>query len=73
MKRSKKWRAAAELFNRDEMHTPIAALRLVKQGATTKFDATVDVATVASSRTVMLAAPAATPVTVHSWRPLAAT
>jgi large subunit ribosomal protein L1 len=46
MKRSKKWRAAAELFNRDEMHTPIAALRLVKQGATTKFDATVDVAVV---------------------------
>ncbi|MEY3696839.1 MAG: hypothetical protein RJA41_489 [Actinomycetota bacterium] len=46
MKRSKKWRAAAELFNRDELHTPIAALRLVKQGATTKFDATVDVAVV---------------------------
>jgi large subunit ribosomal protein L1 len=46
MKRSKKWRAAAELFNRDDMHTPIAALRLVKQGATTKFDATVDVAVV---------------------------
>ena len=46
MKRSKKWRAAAELFNRDEMHTPIAALRLVKQSATTKFDATVDVAVV---------------------------
>ena len=46
MKRSKKWRAAAELFNRDDMHTPIAALRLVKQSATTKFDATVDVAVV---------------------------
>ncbi len=46
MKRSKKWRAAAELFNRDDLHTPIAALRLVKQGATTKFDATVDVAVV---------------------------
>ncbi len=44
MKRSKKWRAAAELFNRDDLHTPIAALRLVKQSATTKFDATVDVA-----------------------------
>ena len=46
MKRSKKWRAAAELFNRDDLHTPIAALRLVKQGATTKFDATVDLAVV---------------------------
>ena len=46
MKRSKKWRAAAELFNRDELHSPIAALRLVKQGATTKFDATVDLAVV---------------------------
>ncbi|MCX6403224.1 MAG: 50S ribosomal protein L1 [Actinobacteria bacterium] len=48
MKRSKKWRAAAELFNRDDMHTPLAALRLVKQGATTKFDATVDLAVVLS-------------------------
>jgi large subunit ribosomal protein L1 len=48
MKRSKKWRAAAELFNRDDMHTPIAALRLVKQGATQKFDATVDLAVVLS-------------------------
>lgn len=46
MKRSKKWRAAAELFNRDDLHTPIAALRLVKQGATTKFDETVDLAVV---------------------------
>jgi large subunit ribosomal protein L1 len=48
MKRSKKWRVAAELFNRDDMHTPIAALRLVKQGATQKFDATVDLAVVLS-------------------------
>jgi large subunit ribosomal protein L1 len=48
MKRSKKWRAAAELFNRDDMHTPLAALRLVKQGATQKFDATVDLAVVLS-------------------------
>lgn len=44
MKRSKKWRAAAELFNRDDLHTPLEAMKLVKQSATTKFDATVDVA-----------------------------
>ena len=44
MKRSKKWRAAAALFDRNELYTPIAALRLVKESATTKFDPTVDVA-----------------------------
>jgi len=44
MKRRKKWRAAAALFDRNELYTPIAALRLVKESATTKFDPTVDVA-----------------------------
>lgn len=44
MKRSKAWRKSAELFNQEELYAPLAAMRLVKQTATTKFDATVDVA-----------------------------
>ncbi|MEY4322448.1 MAG: ribosomal protein [Actinomycetota bacterium] len=48
MKRSKAWRKAAELFDRDELHAPLQAMRLVKQSANTKFDGTVDVAFVLS-------------------------
>ena len=44
MKRSKAWRKAAELINRDELYAPLQAMRLVKQSANTKFDGTVDVA-----------------------------
>lgn len=44
MKRSKAWRKSAELFNIEELYAPLAAMRLVKQTATTKFDATIDVA-----------------------------
>ncbi len=44
MKRSKKWLAAAELINKDELYAPLDAMRIVKQTATTKFDATVNVA-----------------------------
>jgi large subunit ribosomal protein L1 len=44
MKRSKNWRKSAELINKDELYAPLAAMRLVKQTATTKFDPTVDVA-----------------------------
>ncbi|MEY4322918.1 MAG: ribosomal protein [Actinomycetota bacterium] len=48
MKRSKAWRKAAELFDRDEFYAPLQAMRLVKQSANTKFDGTVDVAFVLS-------------------------
>ena len=44
MKRSKNWRKRAELITKDEAYAPLAAMRLVKQTATTKFDPTVDVA-----------------------------
>jgi len=44
MKRSKAWRKGAELIDRDELYTPLAAMKLVKQTATTKFDGTVNVA-----------------------------
>jgi len=44
MKRSKNWRKSAELIAADELYAPLAAMRLVKQTATTKFDPTVDVA-----------------------------
>jgi large subunit ribosomal protein L1 len=44
MKRSKKWLAAAELINKDELYAPLPAMRLVKETATTKFDGTVNVA-----------------------------
>ena len=44
MKRSKNWRKSAELITKDELYAPLAAMRLVKQTATTKFDPTVDVA-----------------------------
>ena len=44
MKRSKAYRKAAELVDRDQLYTPLEAVTLAKQTATTKFDATVEVA-----------------------------
>jgi large subunit ribosomal protein L1 len=42
--RGKKYRAAAEKIDRDRTYAPSAAMRLVKETATTKFDPTIDVA-----------------------------
>ena len=44
MKRSKAYRAAAEGIEKNELYAPLAAMKLVKAGAKTKFDQTVDVA-----------------------------
>ena len=44
MKRSKAYRAASESIDKNELYAPLAAMKLVKAGAKTKFDATVDVA-----------------------------
>jgi large subunit ribosomal protein L1 len=44
MQRSKAYRAAAAKVDRDQLYSPVAAVKLVKQTATTKFDGTVDVA-----------------------------
>ncbi|MQA81401.1 MAG: 50S ribosomal protein L1 [Streptosporangiales bacterium] len=44
MKRSKTYRAAAEPIDASKVHSPAEAVTLVKQGAKTKFDQTVDVA-----------------------------
>ena len=44
MQRSKAYRKAAELVDRDRIYSPLEAVRLVKQTATTKFDPTVEVA-----------------------------
>jgi large subunit ribosomal protein L1 len=44
MQRSKAYRAAAVKVDRDQLYSPVAAVKLVKQTATTKFDGTVDVA-----------------------------
>ena len=44
MKRSKSWRKGAELFDKNDLLAPLEAMKIVKQTATTKFDATVDVA-----------------------------
>jgi large subunit ribosomal protein L1 len=43
MQRSKNYRAAAEAINADELYSPLAAVRLAKSGAKTKFDQSVDV------------------------------
>ncbi len=43
MKRSKAYNAAAEKINADQLYTPEQAIDLVKNGATAKFDETVDV------------------------------
>jgi large subunit ribosomal protein L1 len=44
MQRSKNYRAAAEVVDKDEVYSPLAAIKLAKAGAKTKFDQTVDVA-----------------------------
>ena len=44
MKRSKAYRAAAEKIDSDALYAPDEAVRLVKETATTKYDATVEVA-----------------------------
>jgi large subunit ribosomal protein L1 len=44
MKRSKGYRAAAEKIDRDRLYSPVEAVKLAKETAVTKFDATVEVA-----------------------------
>ncbi|QGN35014.1 50S ribosomal protein L1 [Microlunatus sp. Gsoil 973] len=44
MKRSKNYKAAAEQINPEELHGPVDALVKAKEGASAKFDETVDVA-----------------------------
>ncbi|GAA1163442.1 50S ribosomal protein L1 [Ornithinimicrobium humiphilum] len=44
MKRSKAYRAAAEKIEDGKLYTPVEAIRLAKETATTKFDATIEVA-----------------------------
>ena len=44
MKRSKAWRSAAESIDKTELYAPLAAMKLTKDAAKTKFDQTVDVA-----------------------------
>ena len=44
MKRSKTWREAAESIDKNELYAPLAAMKLVKAAAKSKFDQTVDVA-----------------------------
>ena len=43
MKRGKAYRAAAELIEPDRMYAPLEAVRVVKAGAKSKFDPTVEV------------------------------
>nr|MDT0667165.1 50S ribosomal protein L1 [Micromonospora sp. DSM 115978] len=44
MKRGKAYRAAAEKIDRDNLYSPLEAVRLAKDTSTTKYDATVEVA-----------------------------
>ncbi|WP_291520862.1 50S ribosomal protein L1 [Branchiibius sp. NY16-3462-2] len=44
MKRSKSYRAADSKINHDEVYSPLEAVRLAKESATTKYDSTVEVA-----------------------------
>ena len=44
MKRSKKYKAAAEKIKEDNLYMPGEAMKLVKETSTVKYDATVDVA-----------------------------
>src|SRR5690554_8014674 len=41
--RSKSYRTAAEKIDRSQVYAPLEAVRLAKEGATTKFDSTVEV------------------------------
>jgi large subunit ribosomal protein L1 len=43
MQRSKTYRAAAESFDKDEMYSPYAAIKIAKDTSKKKFDETVDV------------------------------
>ena len=43
MQRSKSYRAAAEKFDKNEIFSPLAAIKIAKDGAKKKFDETVDV------------------------------
>jgi large subunit ribosomal protein L1 len=43
MQRSKTYRAAAEQFDKDELHAPLAAIKIAKTASKKKFDETVDV------------------------------
>jgi large subunit ribosomal protein L1 len=44
MQRSKQYRAASESFDKDELHSPLEAIKLAKAGSKKKFNETVDVA-----------------------------
>jgi len=44
MKRSKKYKAAAEKIKEDNLYMPGEAMKLVKETSTVKYDATVDIA-----------------------------
>jgi large subunit ribosomal protein L1 len=44
MKRSKSYRQAAEMIDKDRLYSPVEALDLAKKTSVTKFDATVEVA-----------------------------
>jgi large subunit ribosomal protein L1 len=44
MQRSKKYRQAAEKFDRDSLYAPTEAMRLAKETTVTKYDSTVEVA-----------------------------
>ena len=43
MQRSKNYRAAAASFDKDELHAPLAAIKIAKENSKRKFDETVDV------------------------------
>jgi large subunit ribosomal protein L1 len=43
MQRSKTYRAAAEQFDKDELHAPLTAIKLAKSSSKKKFDETIDV------------------------------
>jgi large subunit ribosomal protein L1 len=44
MQRSKQYRAASESFDKEELHSPLEAIKLAKAGSKKNFDETVDVA-----------------------------
>ena len=44
MQRSKTYRAAEETFDRDELYSPLSAIKIAKDASKKKFDETVDVA-----------------------------
>ncbi|MEY3347912.1 MAG: hypothetical protein RL159_598 [Actinomycetota bacterium] len=46
MKRSKKYTAAAAKINADQLYTPLAGMKLVKDTNVTKYDASVEVSMV---------------------------